>query len=90
MSNGISADNNDLYTNSQMHMHENSSHSYANNHPQHHIYNQSMNTQQHSNSTVPPVSNAKVTKPRKKRKPNEPGTSFEEEAPTKARKRKSK
>ena len=90
MSNGISADNNDLYSNSQMHIHDNSSHPYSNSHS-HHLYNPSLNTQtSHPNPTVPTVvSNAKIPKPRKKRKANDPNTSFEDEAPGKARKRKS-
>jgi hypothetical protein len=87
MSNGISADSNDPYDNSQMNVHDNSSHNYPNSH--HHIYNQSLNTQSHSNTSVPTISNVKVPKSRKKRKPNDLNTSFEDDVPTKARKRKS-
>lgn len=80
MSNGLANDNTDLYSNS--------SHAYPNNHP--HLYNSSINTQQHPTPSVPPAANAKNSKPRKRRKADEAGTSFEDETTTKVRKRKSK
>ena len=71
----------------QMNVHNDSSHNYPNSH--HHMYNPSHNTQSHSNPSVPTISNVKVPKSRKKRKPNDLNTSFEDDAPTKPRKRKS-
>lgn len=82
MSNGLSADNNDPYDNPQMAMHDNASHNYPNNH--HHMYNAQMNP------PPAPGPNAKIPKPRKKRKANDPNGSFEDDVPAKARKRKSK
>jgi len=87
MSNGISTDSNDLYDNSQMNVHDNTSHNYPNSH--HHLYNPSLNTQSHPNPSASTIPNIKIPKSRKKRKPNDLNTSFEEDAPTKARKRKS-
>lgn len=87
MSNGISTDSNDPYDNSQMNMHDTSSHNYSNSH--HHIYNPSLNTQSHPTPPTLTIPNVKITKPRKKRKTNDVNTSFEDETPTKARKRKS-
>jgi hypothetical protein len=87
MSNGISTDSNDPYDNTPMNVHDNSSHNYSNSH--HHLYNPSLNTQSHSNPSVPTISNAKAPKSRKKRKPNDLNASFDDDAPTKARKRKS-
>ena len=87
MSNGVSTDSNDPYDNSQMNVHDNSSHNYANSH--HHLYNQSLNTQTHPISSVPSVTSVKTPKSRKKRKANDLNTSFEDDAPTKVRKRKS-
>jgi hypothetical protein len=84
MSNGISTDSNDPYdNNSQMNIHDN----YSNSH--HHLYNPSLNTQSHPNASTPTVSNVKIPKSRKKRKPNDLNASFEDDAPTKSRKRKS-
>ncbi|CAF1210250.1 unnamed protein product [Rotaria sordida] len=89
MSNGISTDSNDPYDNSQMNIHDNSTHNYSNSH--HHLYNPSLNTQTHSNnSTGTTVPNIKIPKSRKKRKPNDLNTSFEDDVPTKPRKRKKK
>jgi hypothetical protein len=87
MSNGISTDSNDPYDNSQINLHDNSSHNYSNNH--HHLYNPSLNTQSHPNPSAPTVSNVKIPKSRKKRKPNDLNTSFEDDVPAKVRKRKS-
>ena len=89
MSNGISGDTNDPYNHPQMIASDNASHGYPNNH-QHQMYNASTNAQPHSNQTATAVNVPKVTKPRKKRKGAEMNNSFEEEVPTKARKRKSK
>jgi hypothetical protein len=87
MSNGISTDSNDPYDNTPMNVHDNSSHNYSNSH--HHLYNPFVNTQSHSNPSVSTISNAKAPKSRKKRKPNDLNASFDDDAPTKARKRKS-
>jgi len=87
MSNGISTDSNDPYDNPQMNIHDNTSHNYPNSH--HHLYNPSLNTQSHPNLSTSAMPNVKIPKSRKKRKPNELNTSFEDDAPTKARKRKS-
>ena len=87
MSNGISTDSNDPYDNSQMNIHDNSSHNYSNSH--HHLYNQSLNTQSHPNPSTLTVPNVKIPKSRKKRKANDLNASFEDETPTKSRKRKS-
>ena len=89
MSNGISSDSTDLYDNSQPNIHDNTSHNYSNSH-HHHLYNPSLNTQSHPNASATTIPIVKMPKARKKRKPNEPNTSFEDDVPTKARKRKSK
>lgn len=89
MSNGISTDSNELYDNSQITMHDNSTHNYSNNH--HHLYNPPHNTQSHPNPSIPTVPpNIKIPKARKKRKGNDINTPFDDDVPTKARKRKSK
>ncbi|CAF3505803.1 unnamed protein product [Adineta steineri] len=88
MSNGISTDNNDPYDNSQMNIHDNPSHNYSNSHI--HLYSPSINTQSHPNPPTSTVPNVKIPKPRKKRKPNDLSTSFEDDIPPKVRKRKKK
>ena len=87
MSNGTSNDSTDPYDNPQMNMHDNAVHNHPNSH---HMYNSSMNTQSHPNPSATTMPNVKIPKSRKKRKPNELNASFEDDAPTKARKRKSK
>ncbi|CAF1683806.1 unnamed protein product, partial [Adineta ricciae] len=89
MSNGISTDNNDSYDNSQMQIHDNAPHAYANNH-HHHLYNPPINTPSHPNPPPQSAPTAKIPKPRKKRKPNEMNASFDEDVPAKSRKRKKK
>ncbi len=87
MSNGISTDSNDPYENTQLNVHDNPSHNYSNSH--HHLYNPSLNTQPHPNPSTSTMSNVKIPKSRKKRKANDLNASFEDDVPTKARKRKS-
>ena len=87
MPNGISTDSNDPYDNSQMNIHDNTSHPYPNSH--HHLYNPPLNTQSHPNPPTVPMPNVKIPKSRKKRKPNELNASFDDDVPAKSRKRKS-
>jgi hypothetical protein len=92
LSNGMLADGNDPYDNSQANMHENMSHPFSNNHHHYpHPPTSTVSPQMHPTIPAPTLANvAKVPKQRKKRKANDMNTSFEDEAPTKARKRRSK
>ena len=89
ITNGLSTDNpTDHY--------DNSSHNYPNNNNNHHhqLYNPNQPPSSAPSVSIPPtpqlLPNFKIPKSRKKRKPNEPNPSFDDEVPAKSRKRKKK